>query len=243
MADHLTEEEQIESIKRWWSDNWLSIVMPIALAALAYTGWNYWGDHKEKQAQQASQAYQMLTQLMVENGPELTEEARNEASTLADDLRQNYAGSLYADMSTMILAKLYFEEGKLDQSEAMLRDVVEGASTESVLAVAKSRLAIVLLEQGEFDQALAQVSPTDDASMKALYAEIRGDIYLAQGETAAAHTAYQEALAALLPQQRMSFGRMLQFKIEGSRPQESGDVAGEPKTESEVESAGADVSS
>ena len=36
MAQHLTEEEQIEALKRWWKENWLSIVLPIVVAVVGY---------------------------------------------------------------------------------------------------------------------------------------------------------------------------------------------------------------
>ena len=240
MAEHLTEEEQIETIKQWWSDNWLSVVVPIVFAALAYGGWNWWSDKKVAEAAQASEQYDELTSFLQSAGPELTEEQSNEALTLADGLRRDFDGTLYGDMSSMILARLYLDQGKTAEAETALRNVVESAKTESVQVIAKARLAKVLLEQDQHSEALALVPQTDNSSIKALYAETRGDIYLDQGEIAAANTAYAEALASLAPQQFSRRG-ILQFKLDSTRATENDELAMEPQDSQVVESAAAET--
>ncbi len=216
MADHLTEEEQIETIKRWWNDNWFSLVLPVLVAALAYTGWNYWNDYKLEQAQVASDKYQELLNLVDNLDSEDKSSAeRTNAKALAQSIQDDYSG-MYADLSSMILARFAVDEGDLDTAESALRSVSENGSNEPTQNVARARLAKVLLAKQQYDEALALVAPSDSEAVKSLYAEVRGDIYVAQGELAAANTAYQEAIDAL-SQSQMGHRGMLQFKLEGTR--------------------------
>ena len=47
MEDYRTEEEQIEALKRWWSENGKSIVIGIALAGASVFGWRAWQDQQQ----------------------------------------------------------------------------------------------------------------------------------------------------------------------------------------------------
>ena len=76
----------------------------------------------------------------------------------------------------------------------------------------RSRLARVQLDLGEHDKALATVADANSGSFKALFAEIRGDVLLAQGKDSEARAAYQLAADNLIPEQA---GRrpLLEMKI------------------------------
>ena len=214
MADHLTEEEQIETIKRWWSENWLSLVLPIVLVALGYTGWNFWRQHVETQAQIASDKYQQLIEL-VKGDQSMKPDAASAASALAMDIVKDHKGTLYADYSEMILARLAVDADQLSVAEQRLQEVVDGGQTVAIQNLAKARLAKVLLAEGKGDQALALVGTAPDDSMKAIYAEIRGDIYLDRDDLAAAHTAYKEAIDAL-GEEDQNRRSILQFKLDAT---------------------------
>ena len=42
MADHLSEEEQIEAFKRWWAENGLQMIAAVVLIVGGYFGWQFW---------------------------------------------------------------------------------------------------------------------------------------------------------------------------------------------------------
>ena len=42
MAEHLSDEEQLESFKRWFKENGLSTIVVVVLAAGGYFGWEFW---------------------------------------------------------------------------------------------------------------------------------------------------------------------------------------------------------
>lgn len=215
MADHLSEEEQIEVLKNWWSTYWKSVVLPIVAVGLGYLGWNYYSDAKLAKAQAGGATFQALLQNMQKApGEPLSDEERAAAKTMASDVVANYSGTLYGDHSLLILAKLAVEEGEYQQAAGYLTKVVEDGENKAIRELAKARLARVELALGNSDKALDLVASTE-TEYKNLYAEIRGDVLVEQGKGRAAATAYQEALDALPPMdiQRRS---VLQFKIDGA---------------------------
>lgn len=216
MSDHITEEEQIEAIKRWLSENWVSIVLPISLVLVGYFSWNFWGDYKTNRASAASEQYQMLVDALDDKtGTGLSDKALETARSLADGVLSQYDDTLYADLTNLIVAKLDVDAGKLDAAKARLQAVVSQHAAPASLSLAKARLAKIELALGNYDQALTYVNAADSDSSKALYAEIRGDIYHAKGDMDAANTAYKDALINLTQQQQSRSG-LLQLKIDAT---------------------------
>lgn len=216
MSDHITEEEQIEAIKRWLSENWVSIVLPIALVLVGYVSWNFWGDYKTNRASAASEQYQLLVDALNDTtGNGLSDKAIETARSLADGVLSQYQDTLYADLTNLIVAKLDVDAGELDAAKTRLQAVVSQHAAPASLNLAKARLAKVELALGNYDQALTYVNAADSDSSKALYAEIRGDIYSAKGDMDAANTAYKDALINLTQQQQSRSG-LLQLKIDAT---------------------------
>ncbi|MEM6987480.1 MAG: tetratricopeptide repeat protein, partial [Pseudomonadota bacterium] len=67
------------------------------------------------------------------------------------------------------------------------------ANDDDLRAVASLRLARVLLEQGELDQALAALPSAAPAAFTGLIETVRGDILLAQNKPGDAQSAYERA--------------------------------------------------
>lgn len=238
MADHLTEEEQIETIKRWWKENWFSIVLPIMLAALAYTGWNWWENKKLQNAQIAAAKYQgLLEAVSPADGAELSPEAIQTATTLAISLSDEHQNTMYADLADLILARLSVEAGSLDAAAAQLNKVVENGQTPAIKSLATGRLARVYLAQEKFTEALALLDANKAESMTAIYSEIRGDILLEQGDVAAANAEYTKAMESSDPSQ-FARNSLLQLKLNATEVEESEEAADET---AQVEAESAEV--
>ncbi len=216
MADHLTEEEQIEALKNWWKQYWASVVLPIVVAAVAYFGWTSYEAMQKQKAEAGSIAYQELVDsLETTPGSALTEEQRATGKVMAAGIIKDFAGSLYADHANFILARIAIDEDDLDKAESSLAEVVQNGSNEAMQALATSRLARVKISKGQADAALDLVSGADAGEYAALFAEVRGDAYAAQGKTEEAQTAYQEAIDKLLPAQ-MSRQSIIKLKLDGA---------------------------
>jgi predicted negative regulator of RcsB-dependent stress response len=78
--------------------------------------------------------------------------------------------------------------------------------------VARLRLAGVLLDEKNPDEALKLVDAKHTAAFDGIYADMKGDILAVQGKRTEARAAYQAALGKL--DQRSSYRQLLQVKLD-----------------------------
>ncbi len=203
MSVHLTEEEQIAALKSWWRDNGKVIVGAILLSVAGYFAWTGWLDKQRVNAEDASLQYEsLLTLVKVEQGQTLSDADRATAEHIAGQLKEKNSKSMYATSAAFFLAKAAVEAGDLDKAIKELRWILAAKPDVAITQVAKVRLARVLVAKGAFDEASAQLAEEPSKAFASEYAEVRGDILNAQGNKAAALTAYEKALADTDPQQQ-----------------------------------------
>lgn len=213
MSVHLSEEEQLEVLKRWWKDYGKTVVIAIVVAVVSYFGYAAWQDQKRQKAEQASEMYEQLLKLAVtEQGKSLSDSDKATITHLAGELKDANSKSLYAHSAAFFLAKLAVEENKLDVAVTELKWVLSAKPDAATEQLARLRLARVLTAQNAYADALAQLSPEPAAAFTSEYAEARGDVLKLQGDLDAARTAYEKALAATDPQQQERY-MLLQMKV------------------------------
>lgn len=204
MALSTEEEESLESLKRWWRESGRSIAMGIAAVALVYFGWQAWQGSQTRSAAAASAVYDQLSQLMVtQPGESVPEANREQAQTLVATLKSDHADSVYALYGALYGARLAVEADDLATAEQELQWMLDntqsglfGSTDETLVQLAQLRLGRVLLASGEADRALTVISGVEASALSAEFDELRGDIYLAQGQREQALAAYESALAA-----------------------------------------------
>lgn len=186
MAYDLEEQEQIEDIKAWWKQYGNLVILAITAAALTFAGFQGWRYYRNSQTVAASTLYQQLEQ--AERGGDL-KKVRGIAGQIVD----RYGSTPYAVLAALSAARAGFDGGDLAGAKTQLQWVVDNAREDEVRDVARLRLAGVLLDEKNYAEALKwlEVKPVD--SMAGLYADLRGDILLAQGKAAEARGAYQLA--------------------------------------------------
>jgi predicted negative regulator of RcsB-dependent stress response len=89
--------------------------------------------------------------------------------------------------------------------------VADKASDPGYQAVAKLRLAGILLEKKSYDEALQQVSGTFPKDFAGLAADRRGDVLMAQGKKAEAKAEYEKAYKGL--DERAEYRRLVEVKL------------------------------
>ncbi|CAM5793324.1 YfgM family protein [Castellaniella caeni] len=193
MAYDLEEQEKIDALKAWW-DRYGTFGMVLVLAVvLAFGGWRGWQWYASHQAGQAMGYYEALESAAGQSGDDAV--ARIKAASSA--LRSDYASSGYAARGVLVAAWALQQRNDLDGAREQLEWLVRDKSAPALQAVARLRLAGVLLAQKQYDPALAQLQGTAPDGFVGLYADRRGDVLAAQGHVQQAVEAWKEALKAL----------------------------------------------
>lgn len=202
MATHLTEEEQIESLKRWWNENGKFTIIVVLAAIAGYFGWQAWSKHQVQQKQEASGLYQSLLDVStLAPGETLDDDKYNRAISLGKQLQEGYSGSYYSVAGALMVAKLEVEKGSLDSAITYLEWAKNNNDDKELDIVIDPRLARLYVAKEKFDDALALVTKAPQAAATSSYAELRGDIYAAKGDSAKSSESYQLALDTLSDQQ------------------------------------------
>lgn len=111
-------------------------------------------------------------------------------------LTQKFAQTPYAPLAALVLAKLAIEEQDIETAKNHLRFAMQ-ASKGPAPIIARTRLARILADQQQYEEALALLSPkTIPEGYLALFEESKGDIYLLQNQKEKASIAYGLAIEA-----------------------------------------------
>ena len=200
---HLTEDEQSERIKAWWKENGTSVIAGTVLGIAVIGGVNYWRGYKADQAEAAAELYDRVL------------EANSEAAADAGRrLVAEYSGTPYAGKAALLLARMAYEDGDGAQAAEHLRWALGEAPDPADRKVARLRLARVVLEGGDTDEAEALLAEMQPGGYESSYYELLGDIAMARNDPAAARDEYQAAIAALPGSS--GFGTMLNRKLDAA---------------------------
>jgi len=202
----LEEQEQIAALKSWWRQHGALVIASVVAAVLVVSGVLGWRAYQRSQAAQASAVY---SELQKAAGTRDVKKVRDLAGTIVEQ----YPRTSYAPLAALVSAKAHFESGDLKTARAQLEWVIERARDPELAAIARLRLASVLIDEKAYDEALKLLEAKPLAGLEGRYAETRGDIYALQGRTAEARTAYRAALEAVQPLDGGS-RELLQLKLE-----------------------------
>lgn len=206
MANHLDleEQEQLDQFKHFWKQhgNWITWVLILVLGS--YGGWNLYQYWQRQQAVQAASLYDE-----VERAARGTDTAKLERAL--GDMKDRFASSAYGQQAGLLAAKTLYEQGKPDAAKAALTWVAEKAPDEGYQALARLRLAGLLLEAKAPDEALKQLSANFPAEFMPLVADRKGDVYSIQGKKAEAIAEYTKAYGGL--EERNEYRRMVEIKL------------------------------
>ncbi|MDR3056064.1 MAG: tetratricopeptide repeat protein [Zoogloeaceae bacterium] len=188
-AYDLEEQEQIANLKAWWQTYGTRITIYICVMAIAVVGWQGWNWRQHQQNSRAGVVYAALFQAIGSNNP-------MQARSLVGELTENFSGTNYARMGALLAAKYAFESGDAKTARAQLDWAVEHSKGE-LADLARLRLAALLLDEKAYDEALSKLDHKPADAFLPAYAELKGDILVAQEKPAEARAAYQTALQAL----------------------------------------------
>jgi predicted negative regulator of RcsB-dependent stress response len=143
-------------------------------------------------SEQASVLYQAVSEAAHGNDPAKAKDPANE-------LVARYGGTAYAPRAALLYAKLLYDANDKTAAKAQLQWVIDHADEDELKAIARYRLAQVLLDDKQYDEALKTLDAKTDDAFAGIYADLKGDVLAAAGKVADARTAYQVALSKLDP--------------------------------------------
>jgi predicted negative regulator of RcsB-dependent stress response len=212
MAYDLEEQEQIATLKAWWNQYGNVVTWLIIIACIGYAAWSGWNYYLRNQSAQASQLYEEL-----QRGAGAKDNVRVQRA--ATDMEDRFPRTAYAQMSGLAAAKSAFDANDLKAAKSQLQWVAAHAQDNEYKAIARLRLAGVLLDEKAYDEGLKLLAGDFPPSFAGEVANRKGDILVAQNKMDEARAAYQQALEKT---DAKSPGRQLiQLKLEaagGSAP-------------------------
>lgn len=183
----LEEQEQIEELKSWWHQYRNLVFLVMAAAAVTVGGIQGWRYYHDKQALDAGELYSQL-QAGVGSGD------LKKVQDIAAAMVEKYPRTSYAAFAALAGAKAAFGSGDATAAKARLQWVVDNAREDEMREIARLRLATVLLDEKKYDEALKLLETKHGEPLNALYANLKGDVLVAQGKSSEARSAYQLAL-------------------------------------------------
>lgn len=187
MAYDLEEQEQIATLKAWWNQYGNVVTWLIIIACAGYAAWSGWNYYLRNQSGQASQLYEEL-----QRGVGAKDNVRVQRA--ATDMEDRFPRTAYAQMSGLAAAKSAFNANDLKVAKSQLEWVAAHAQDAEYKAIARLRLAGVLLDEKAYDEGLKLLAGDFPPSFAGEVANRKGDILVAQNKMDDARAAYQQAL-------------------------------------------------
>ncbi len=188
MNEYETEEQQVAALKQWWKENGTSLIIGLCVGVSALFGWRYYEEQNNVHAVQASDLYM---QVMQSTGQQNVDD---KTIDINNQLINEYSDTPYAALSSLALAKFEYEKGNIEPAVAQLELAVKHASDDLIKQISSLRLARLYLEQNKYSEMQALLNMPHEKAYDALFEELKGDLYSAQGELAQARIAYDKAI-------------------------------------------------
>jgi predicted negative regulator of RcsB-dependent stress response len=201
MSDYLSDEEQIERLKKWIKSYGNSILTGILLALIAFFGWHYWQNRQAKTDIETMNQYQRILEDSAKASADKSEQSRFISNV--QSLVQAHPNSVFALNALLLQAKVTADQGEWAGAEKALTQAVGiKVKDQGLTTIAWLRLARVQATQNKLDVALATLKNVTAPAFSASADELRGDILVQKNDVAGAKTAYESAWASLVKRQQ-----------------------------------------
>ena len=199
MAEYLTDEDQVERLKRWAKTYGSAVLTGLLVALIAYFGWSYWQKTQYAEQSIASAEYQQLQDAYTatEQAPDDTA-LKTEFLSAADRLVKSNPDSVYAFHSLLLQARAAMDrEDYPAATQALQKAAAQKIGDAGLTQLAQLRLARVQAQQDQLDAALASIAKVTDPAFVPSAQELKGDLLFQKNQLEPAKAAYQAAWDAL----------------------------------------------
>ena len=154
---------------------------------LGYKGYQY---YQRQQLENAAALYEKIVQQII--SADLAK-----VKPLIDEIKASYPKAAYTSRAVLQTARLAFDKQDIEYTRSQLKWVIEHSAEPAVEALARLRLASVLLDQKNYKAALAELNQKHESAFDVLFLDLKGEVYAASGNVSAARDAWKTALAKL----------------------------------------------
>jgi predicted negative regulator of RcsB-dependent stress response len=192
MASHLDleEQEQLDELKHFWSrwGDWITWALIAVLGG--YAAWVGWQSYANKQAAQSAVLYDTVERAAISGDLALFERS-------VADIKDKFSTTTYAQQAALLAARVYQDKGRSSEAKSQLNWVIDKASDEGYEALARLRLAGLLMEDKAYDEARKQLTAKTSDAFAPLMADRLGDLAMLQSQPADAVQHYKNAWKGL----------------------------------------------
>lgn len=207
MATHfdLQEQEQLATLKHFWS-RWgtlISVAVFVVVAAVAgYKGYVYW------QTNQAIKASELFDQVRVATEQNQADAVNQRLGLLQD----SYGKTTQASQASLVAGHYWVQQKNWPAAQTAFEWVSKNAKDEGFKALGALHLSSVQMQQENWDGALATLNGfAFPYEFRALRDDRKGDVLQKQGKTQDAIAAYNAAFESLEP--TASYRAVVQSKL------------------------------
>ncbi len=206
MALDLEEQEQIDELKAWWTQNGKFVIAGLAAFIIGVGGWRFWEYRSLSQASAASSLFEQAMQAAQANDMKSVKD-------LSARIMEDHDGSGYAAPAAWLAGKANHQAGDAKSARAQYEYALEHAGADGLKQLARLRLAALLLDEKDYAGAMKLLDQTHDPAYAGLYANLKGDVLAAQGKKQEALAAYKQALERL--GEKSALKGLVEMKMDG----------------------------
>lgn len=179
--------EQEQMVKEWLGNNWLTIVAGIGLGIGGLWGYGKWQDSQVTKSTEAATEYVQLA-------AEIDASELGNVDALIEGYEAEFGANVYTIEARMNAAKKFVEAKDLASAKAQYQALIAAKPDKAIAEMARLRLARLLVAEGDYSAAKAELGLVQSAAYQTIVEEVMGDIYAAEGDISKAQDAYQLAL-------------------------------------------------
>ncbi|WP_061709958.1 YfgM family protein [Pseudenterobacter timonensis] len=201
MEIYENEHDQVDAIKRFFTENGKALAVGVILGVGALIGWRYWNSHQVESARGVSQSYENTVRAIAPDQPQTISTAEKFA---ADNK------NIYGAMTALEVAQQYVDKNELDKAASQLTQAIAAADDDNLKALINLRLARIQVQQKKADEALKTLDTVKGEGFAAIVADLRGEALLSKGDKKGARSAWQ---AGVESKASPALSEMMQMKI------------------------------
>jgi len=187
-VEDLTEKEQIEEMRAWWSEYGNYVMGGIVVGIALMVGIGQYRSSTENTQIEASALYETVFEAVADGKAEGAEAA-------ASELYFDYASTVYPAQARLAMARLYMDKGRDKDAADSLSSLVDAEPDSELGLIARLRLAKVLLYQDKPLEVIDLLDNLEDSAFTPRYSEVIADAHVMLGQYSDARDAYLLAMA------------------------------------------------